>query len=58
MPDLTSVPLIPKPSPYDLMLRIERLRDIAEDANLDMLAYLLELARLEAERNLSRDRRD
>ena len=41
-----------------MMLQIERLRDIAEDASLGTLAYLLEVARMEAQRISDQARRD
>lgn len=58
MPQRSTVPIIPRHPPDDLMLRIERLRDIAEEGGLGTLAYMLETARLEAKRISDQARRD
>lgn len=57
MPHRSPVPLIPHHPPDDLMLRIEMLRDEAEAGKQGTLAYLLDLALMEAQRISDQARR-
>ena len=54
----SSVPIIPAHEPDDMVLAIEALRDRAQEAGQGTLAYLLEMARLEAKNLSDQARRD
>ena len=58
MPERSPVPMIPRHAPDDLLIRIEMLRDEAEASGLGTLAYLLELAMIDAKRVSDQGRRD
>lgn len=58
MPERSPLPLIPRDQPDDMVLEIERLRDMAEEAGLGTLAYLLEVAMIEAKHVSNQARRD
>ncbi len=53
-----SVPIIPLHEPDDMVLAIEALRERAEADGHGTLAYLLDIAKLEAERISTRARLD
>ena len=54
----SSAPIVPQHKPDDMVLAIEALRDKAEADGNTTLAYLLDLARAEAENVSHRARRD
>lgn len=54
----SSVPIVPLHQPDDMMLAIEALRDRAEADGNATLAYLLEVAGMEAKRISDQARRD
>ncbi|WP_375458913.1 hypothetical protein [uncultured Enterovirga sp.] len=58
MPDRSPFPLIPHHQPDDMLLRLELLRDEASAAGQGTLAYLIEVAMVEAKRISDQERRD